>query len=1105
MARTNAPYYALNRGEVSKITLARADVERLRMAADCQVNFSPYVVGPMELRQGQQYIGGVRGDLACQIVDFVYASDDTALFELTDSNMRVWINDALLTRPSVTTAVSDPAFVGGGSWSTADTTSDASATIGGGSLVLTCAPRGGLARAKQAISVTGGNVGIEHGLRFVVVNGPVTVRAGSAMGKSDYIADTILDSGTHSLSLVPGGTINLQIESTDARSKSLSLVNIESAGVVTIPTPWVAADLSSLRWDASGDIVYVAAYGKQQYKIERRGVRPQARGFSVAVYRSDNGPFSSINTTSTKLTTTVMEGNGTITSDQPLFSAGHVGALVRLFTDGQTNLCDLGGGGVYSEPIRTSGLGNDRIFGWNVSGSWLGTLTLQRSVTSADGGFVDVATTTTNGLLTQDDTASYNNVICWYRVGFKPGDYTSGAASVFFGQTVASNGATVGPTDISSDGTFTTALSISSARSGAARIFQANISGIFVATVSLQQSMVGPSTGWVTIATAEGGLNTILDQINDGVVAAGAWYRLGIETGKYTSGTATLGLALPGLSSTGGSPTNGAAALSGGRYGIARITAYNSPTSVNIEVIEPFSSLSSTSNWSISDWSDADGWPTAPAFHEGRLWWLGAKIWGSQSNNYAGYAQADGAGQTFGDASAIIETFGQGPADRINWGLPLTRLLCGRERSVASIRSSSFDEPLTPTNFSVKDCSEQGASRLPAVKIGKRGIFVQQSGRRVYELLFDASAMDYSARDLTRLNLDIGKPGFSDIAVAVQPDKSIFLPRTEGQVACLLYDPEDQVECWWRIMTLGVIERVRVLPSPSSIEDSVYFVVRRAINGTWKRFIEKLSLRSDCVGGAQNKQLDSFVTYSGAATNTITLAHLPNTLVSVWADGVFIGTGTTNGSGVLSPLPDGLTHSKMVAGLAGAVETAKASAGRTITQMTGLSAYEGYPCEVFADQQPSGQMRHVGTLTVVSGTITLPGGWAASSIVAMFGFVGAFMSAKLAYGAQLGTALTQRKRVDHIGLVLFDAGLTSLKSGARFDVLDALPAIEGSATIPAGTVWSQYDAAEIELPGEWDTDARICLLAQAPNPVKVGGIVLSMMTSERSLPHQPPP
>ena len=81
--RANAPLYSLNAGEVSKIALARVDVAKLRMAAACQVNWLPYVVGPMAMRPGLYYVGGVNGASQTRLLPFVYAKTDTALIELT--------------------------------------------------------------------------------------------------------------------------------------------------------------------------------------------------------------------------------------------------------------------------------------------------------------------------------------------------------------------------------------------------------------------------------------------------------------------------------------------------------------------------------------------------------------------------------------------------------------------------------------------------------------------------------------------------------------------------------------------------------------------------------------------------------------------------------------------------------------------------------------------------------------------------------------------------------------------------------------------------------------------------------------------------------------
>ncbi len=1002
--RANAALYSLNAGEVSKIALARVDVAKLRMAAQCQVNWLPYVVGPMTLRPGLSYVGEVLGDAPARLLRFIFSKLDTALIELTANNMRVWVNETLVSRAAVGTSIGDPFFSGLGNWSNANTTAGASATVSGGVATLACQPVGGLAQIQQTISIAPADQGKEHAIRLVITQGPVVFRVGSTAGAADLIAQTTLDTGAHSLAFTPSsGNAAIQIESTDAWSKTLTQCSIESAGTMVLPTPWSVNDLPNIRYDQSGDIIFIACYGQQQQKIERRSLH----SWSVVQFYSNNGPFQSTPGIVANFTPGNYHGNTTLTSDRPWFQAGHVGCLFRLFTNGQFNQTILGNQNAFTPPVRVTGVGvgvgnppvpqsnQGRNYTWTISGTWSGVLTMQRSFDSAASGYVD---------------------------------------------TVAATGPNGGP---SSGGALT-------------------------------------ANGALQSVTGSAGAPTDLDN-------AICWERIGFKAGQYTSGSAVVSSNYSG----------------GGGFGICRVTGYVSPTQVNIEVLSPFTSLAATTDWVEGDWSGVIGYPTSVAFHEGRLCWFGRdQAWLSASDDFTNYADINLDGTSTGDGGAINVALGSGPVDTISWGLSLTRLMIGREQSIASARSSNFDQPVTPSQIVIRDCSDQGAQRLPAIKAGKRGIFVQQSGRRVYELAFSAQEMDYDDRDLTRLNLDIGKAGFTDIDKATQPDKMILLPRGDGQAACLLYDVKDEVEAWWRLQTLGVIENAAVLPSPGSpagseasgIEDLVYFVVRRTINGVTRRFIERLAPRDNCVGGAINQQLDCHVVYRGAPVSAIALSHLPNTPVSVWADGQAIGSATTSASGVLT-LPDGQAHSNIVAGLAGAV-ISNTAASPTGTLMVGTQ-YNGYPAEVFADIGATGEPVHIGSIVVADGAITLPNGQTALTVVACLGYVAPFMSAKLAYAAQLGSALTQRKRIDHVGLVLYDTNSQGIAFGQRFDALDNLPLCEAGAATPAATTWSEYDEPMIEVPGSWQTDARLCLLAQAPNPCTVGSVVIGLTTNER--------
>lgn len=989
MARVHAPLFSLNQGEVSKLALARVDVAKLRLAAAAQVNWMPWTLGAMTLRPGLLLVGEVLNDLPAKLMRFVFSKLDTALIELTPNIMWVRVAEELIYREAVATQVSDGTFLAGTGWSNTGTTAGAIATANTGAGILSAVPVGGLARLQQTVSVAAGDQAIQHALRIVIDNGPVTFRCGTTVGASDLIEQTTLETGTHSLAFTPNAaSFTFQFESTDAWRKKVTSVLVESEGAMTLPTPWAAEDLANIRYDQSGDVLFVACYGKAQQRIERRG----PKSWSVVLYRSPDGPFKALPSSGANLSCNAFTGNGTLTSDRPFFQTGQLGCLFRMFISGQAYKTRLGAENAFTPPVRVSGVGaTARNFAFTVAGSYGGTLTWQRSFDGPNSGFVDVAngangqTGTVFNSATGDTNANPNldNIVCWERVGFKAGNYASGVAEV---------------------------------------------------------------------------------------------------TSNY---------------------------YGDGAYGIVRVTNYVSPTQVDVEILQALSNTTATNYWVEQDWSDHAGYPSSVTFFDGRLFWFGRdQFWGSVSNNYTSYANQDPQGNSLGDAGALNEQFGAGPVDTVCWGLGLMRLLAGREGSVASIRASAFDEVLTPTNISSKDCTTHGAARLPAIKVDTSGVMVDQGGRRIYKLIYSPQKLDYLPTDLTRLNLDIGKPGFVSLDSSRQPDTNHYFVRTDGHCAVLLDEEDEDIACWWRIQTAGVIEDVVVMPD-AGIEDLIYFVVRRTIGGVTRRFIERMAHRDSCVGGLLNVQADCCFSYYGDPISTLQVPWLPSSKVVVWADGLDLGVVTTDASGNC-PMPDGKAHQYIVVGLGGDVITGSTAAklpnGDAPDQVfSGLSntltvpaSYEGCPCEVFADIGGTGRPVHIGALTVSGGKIALPNGRTATTITACLGYVAPFMSAKLAYAAQMGSALTQKKKIDHVGLIMFDTHNRGLQLGQRFDQLDDLPLVEADASTGASTVWPEYDEPMAEAPGEWNTDARLCLLAQAPRPATIGGVVVGMETHEKA-------
>lgn len=741
MGRSTPALHSFNRGVIDPLALARVDVERVGLSAETQQNVIPRVLGSAMLRPGWEYLLTLDG--VSYFLPFIFATDDTALIQFLDAEMKVVVSDAHVTRNSVSTTIANGGFDSDvGSWTDNDETGATSAWVTGGYLGLTGTGTLSAIRS-QTVSVAAPDQNVEHGIRVVIERGPVTLRIGSTSGDNDLFSGE-LGTGEHSLAVTPtGANMYIELSSFAGYQKLVNSIQIEAAGEMSLTAPYAEADLSMLRWSESADVVYLSCAGYEQYKIERRSTT----SWSLVKYETLNGPFRDENTGPITLSFSDISGEVTATASRNLFEDGHVGALFRVESVGQYVEASVSAENTFTDEIRVTGVENTRRFTVTRSGTWSGTVTLQRSIVEP-GSWVDVESYGANGTKTYDD--NLDNQIVYYRIGIKSGDYTSGTA-----------------------------------------------------VLSLE----------------------------------------------YSGGSIT---------------------------GIVKVRVVTNGTTATVSVIDRLGGTEASNRWAEGAWSTYRGFPSAVTLYEGRLWWLGKnKFWGSVSDAYENYDDT-----IEGDSGPISRSIGEGPVDTIHWGLPLQRLLAGTASAVKGARSSSFDEPLTPSAFSLKDSATQGTANTHAVKVDSSGVYVGRSGIRVYELGYSSDKFDYAAIDLTVLAPRICSPGIVDLAVQRQPDTRIHCVLSDGTVALLVLDDVEQVKAWITIVTDGSVEQCMVLPGTE--EDQVYYVVNRSTG----RFLEKWALESECQGGTTNKCVDSFVHYSGAATTTITgLTHLNGKNVVVWADG----------------------------------------------------------------------------------------------------------------------------------------------------------------------------------------------------------------------------
>jgi hypothetical protein len=843
----------------------------------------------MSLRPGWQFIGGTHLHRPARHIPFVFSVSDTAIIELTDHLMRVLVNDKEVTRPDT----ADSILINGdfnvdlAGWTDFDQGSFAtSAWVAGGFMSLLGDGTLGAIR-EQTVNLLGSG---EHALRVVVRSGVLVLRVGSITGGNEYIPDTYLGPGIHSLAFTPTGNFYVRLLNRNDSFTIVDSVTLEAPGSMMIPTPWAESDLSKIRYVQSGDTIFVACEGVPPTKIERRG----KTSWSVVAFLPDDGPFMVENLTSITMASTSITGQTTLNASGAYFTPANVGSLFSLQSSGQVRDKAISAANVFTDPIEITGLTIDRNLHIATSGTWAATLTLQRSV-GAPGGWIDVTNYTTN-----------QNV-----------DY------------------------------------------------------------------------------------------NDGLDNQIVYYRLGAKTGNFTSGMALVTLSFPHGSIT----------------GVIRTTAYISSTQMIGDIISDIGSLVPVTTWAESAWSVRRGFPSAVAIHEGRLWWAGKdRLWGSASDAYYTYGLAT----VEGDAGAISRSIGIGPVDTINWLISAEGLIMGGFGSEFLCRSSSLDEPITPSNFKIKRGTTVGSAQVDPILIDASVMFVDRTLGRIYELTTESFGATYAIKELTALTPEIGRPGVVRTAVQRKIDTRIHCILADGSAAVMIFDKLEEVNCWVKVQTFGFIEDVVVLPSGGSEEDIVYYVVRRTINGQTRRYLERWALTSECEGGALNKQADSFIIFSGPEpAQLITgLDHLEGEFVVAWGDGRDLGGGQ-----------------------------------------------------------------------VINGAISLP-------VLVNYAVIGVsysatFVSTKLAYAAQSGSALTQKKRLDHLGLILRNTHYQGLQYGDSFYTLDDLPLVEEGSVTPADTVWDSYDADSVEFNGAYDTDSRLHLRANSPRPCTVLAAVFSMSTYEK--------
>jgi hypothetical protein len=291
------------------------------------------------------------------------------------------------------------------------------------------------------------------------------------------------------------------------------------------------------------------------------------------------------------------------------------------------------------------------------------------------------------------------------------------------------------------------------------------------------------------------------------------------------------------------------------------------------------------------------------------------------------------------------------------------------------------------------------------------------------------------------------------MAYQEEPDAVLWCVRADGQLACMTYRRDQDVVGWTRLIVGGSfaggparVESVTVIPgadgegqvSDSSDRDEVWVVTKRTIDGATRRYVELFER--------------AFV--GPSETDYATPEAWRAAILAAQRDAFYVDSG--------------LTYD-----------------GAPTATVGGLDHLEGETVKILTD----GAVHPDGVVTGGSVALAVP----AAKVQVGLSYAHTLRGLKIDAGAQAGTAVGKTKRIHALTLALMDS-VTSKVGPDRFnlselefrEVRDAM-----DTAVPLFT-GEKY----VELPGDYDVDARFVIRGDEPGPFVLLAVAPELKTNE---------
>ena len=306
--------------------------------------------------------------------------------------------------------------------------------------------------------------------------------------------------------------------------------------------------------------------------------------------------------------------------------------------------------------------------------------------------------------------------------------------------------------------------------------------------------------------------------------------------------------------------------------------------------------------------SGAGNYPATVAYYQQRRYFAGTNnqpmnVWATQpaSNYNMNYSVPSQ------DSDALRFAIAAQRSNAIKHLIPGKDLLL-MTGSTEWLISNPSGGAVTASTLAITPQAQNGTTTVMPVQVNNFTLYPSSQGGHLRELSYQWQSAGYLSNDLCLLAKHLfDYSALTDLCFSRSPTPIVWAINDSGALLGLTYVPEQQVAAWHRHDTLnGVFESCVTITegtyeAPTQLQDALYVIVKRVINGATVRTIEVLNNRFFATQ-ADAFFVDSGITYSGAPATVFTgLSWLEGQTVSILGDGAVMPPQVVTGGSITLP------------------------------------------------------------------------------------------------------------------------------------------------------------------------------------------------------------